>query len=181
MRPAPGCFSLKPARSPRAFWDTVPNREASATRTPRTAPAISGSSSDSNHCAQRRGRERIAVQHQPGRRFSFRAARGVQKSARRSQRPGFRARNARCDIFHRRRIEMPGDDFRPVAGGQNHAPDLLRGQIADDPFQKRPAVHRRHRLGNIRQQMPDAPAETAGQDDGGQVFGRHLHKRFIRG
>ena len=171
--PAPGFFSLKPASSPRAFCIMVPKREASATRTPRIAPSTVRFVKRLKHFRQRRGRERIAVQHQPCRRVFSRAANRVQKSARRAERFGFR--NAiHADIFHRLRLKMSGDGFRQMAGGQNHAADFLRGQITDDPFEKRPATRPAPSAWANPQQMPDAPAKTAGEDDGGDLFWRNV-------
>ena len=133
--PAPGFFSLKPVRSPLAFCEMVPNREASATRTPRIAPSTFRIVKRLKHLRQRRRRERVAVQHQPRRRFFSRAANRVQKSARRSERFGFR-HAAHADIFHRLRLKMFFDGFRQMAGGQNHAADFLRGQIARRPIRE---------------------------------------------
>ena len=62
-----------------------------------------------------------------------------------------------------------------MTGGQNHAPDFLRGEIAHHPFDERSAVHRSHRFWQIAQQVFDARAKTAGEDDGGDVFGRDAH------
>ena len=70
------------------------------------------------------------------------------KSARRAERRGFG--NARhVDARDRLRLKMSFNRFRHVAGGQNDAADVLRGQIAHDPFEKRPAVDRGHRLGQV--------------------------------
>jgi hypothetical protein len=66
------------------------------------------------------------------------------------------------------------DHFSQMAGGQHDAPDLLRREPAHDPFQKRTAIHGRHGLGQIAEQMLDARAKTARKNHGSRlVRGNH--------
>ena len=126
------------------------------------------------HTGQRGQGERVAVQDQPGTRFLRRSAHGVQEPAGRAQWRRF-GNTAHGDIFHRLLLEMALDGFGQVAGGKDHLADALRGKIADHPFQERFPIHRRHRLGNVRQQMPDAGAEAAGENDRDDLVGRNVH------
>ena len=67
------------------------------------------------------------------------------------------------DSIHRLGLEMPFHHICQVTGGENDLMNALPGQAAYNPFQKRLARHRHHRLGEASQQVRHPRPEPARQ------------------
>ena len=72
-------------------------------------------------------------------------------------------------------VEVARYDVRKMAGRKDDLPNADALQLSDKPFDEGASGHGDHRLGNIRCEMADARAESAGQDDCGRVVERAGH------